>query len=118
MSQKIYKSPLDLATAIQIADNDVLDQQFGKGTPERKLAGAMKKKPIPEISLDRKALANHLKNTQSELDWGRRMDAVRQKFGLDFPDSIADLYIKGNKITGLQTEAEGEPYEVDLYNLK
>ena len=51
MANPIYKNPLDLATAIQSADNDVLDSQFGKGTPERKLAGALKYQPF---KLDKK----------------------------------------------------------------
>lgn len=73
--------------------------------------------PMQDIKLDRKALADHLKRTKNDIDWGRRMDDIRATFGLDYPESIADLYIRGNTLYGLQTDEEDEPYEVELYNL-
>lgn len=42
----------DLIKAINAADDDVLDEQFGKDTPERKLAGAMKNQPTGEATSD------------------------------------------------------------------
>ena len=39
------KKELDLETAIKAADDEVLDGEFGKDTPERKLAGAIKAGP-------------------------------------------------------------------------
>lgn len=45
-TQETWKpNQFDLKKAINNADDDVLDAQFGKDTPERKLAGAMKTKP-------------------------------------------------------------------------
>lgn len=41
----------DLMDAINMADDDILDEQFGKDTPERKLAGAMKE-PEKDILSD------------------------------------------------------------------
>lgn len=45
---------LDLQDAINIADDDVLDEQFGKDTPERKLVGAMKEQPTGISEWDKK----------------------------------------------------------------
>ena len=51
-------------------------------------------------------------------DWANKVDYIRQELGLEWPETIADVYIKGNKLYGLQTREKGEPYEVELYNLK
>lgn len=74
--------------------------------------------PIKDIKLDRKAFADYLKQTKKDYeDWGDRMDDIRETFKLDYPETIADLYIRGNRLYGLQTDDEDEPYEVELYNL-
>lgn len=74
-----YKNPLDLSKAIQIADDDVLDSQFGKDTPERKLVGALK--PYTQGSLTDKYKA-FLKERPDLIKWqkGRFGDYMDEKY--------------------------------------
>ena len=76
--------------------------------------------PSDPIALDRIKFKNVYDKAKADFpnDWGDRVDYIKQELGLDFPETIADLYLKGNKLYGLQTREEGEPYEVELYNLK
>lgn len=50
-------------------------------------------------------------------DWGDKMDYIRQELGLKFPETIADVWYKKGKLYGLQTDAEDEPYEIELYSV-
>lgn len=76
--------------------------------------------PPKDLVLDRKKYQSVYDKAKADFpnDWANRMDYIKQEMGLDYPESISDLMLKGNKLYGLQTEEEDEPYEVELYNLK
>lgn len=76
--------------------------------------------PIKDLVLDKAKFKSVYDKAKADFpnDWGDKVDYIKQELGLDFPETIADLYLKGNKLYGLQTREKGEPYEVELYNLK
>jgi len=68
------KEKLTFEKAVKNADNDVLDKQFGKDTPERKLAGAIKTDTFEEINNKRLGVKSqnetesHIKSLKEDAD--------------------------------------------------
>ena len=64
------KKELTFEGVVKNADDDVLDEQFGKDTPERKLVGAMKEQSKPSLKDRRKEWRNNLSKSGDEYNKG------------------------------------------------
>ncbi len=93
------KKGLSLEDAINMADDDVLDEQFGKDTPERKLAGAIKegkpedfaKKTAKMPNGKEMSLFDFAHNIVNYLDTDTAATIIASKYGVSEADAKAYL---------------------------
>lgn len=143
MANKVFKNPVDQAASLNFPTKpvtkalldkevrnlfknrqeglDYINANFEDG-PEREnaLRRLGRVYPSDPIALDRAKFKSVYDKASQDFpnDWGNKIDYIKQELGLEVPESIADLYLRGNKLYGLQTREKGEPYEVELYNLQ
>lgn len=82
LKEKVKKE-FGLEEAIKNADDDVLDEQFGKDTPERKLVGAIKEEPdFDQEKYDRftKSAGKFIESQGSDQDLDEMISDMRKDF--------------------------------------
>jgi len=85
-NSKLSKDEEQLKSAIKNADDEVLDDQFGKDTPERKLAGAIKESDVyKDYDLTKEMVENKLRENYDDLNrvpQNELVDAIKNEFGI------------------------------------
>lgn len=103
MAQKIFKNP--------IVQSDAMLKEGEK--PRGYIS------PAYNIDLDIDKFDKVYKKASKDFpnDWGSKMDYIRQEMGIKIPETISDVWYKNGTLYGLQTDAEKEPYEIELYSV-
>lgn len=76
-------------------------------------------KPAYNIDLDIDKFDSVYKKASKDFpnDWGDKMDYIKQELGIKIPETVSDVWYKNGVLYGLQTDAEKEPYEIELYGV-
>ncbi len=116
------KKELDLKTAIKVADDKVLDDTFGKDTPERKLAQEIKDDKSENLEEAKSSVVSKIKSKvlhyldklgYNEQDFNEYFVIEEKEFVNDEGDKATHIQIRNDLVDYYEAEADGLMTQLD-----